>query len=109
MFFIIGHIVVFGCVFGSYAVHGDLGVIWQPLEFFIIFGAAIGAFLIVNTKPILSNTMKSMGLLLKGPRYNKGNYLELLGMLYTGFRLAKTKGDLALESHVEKPEESAVF
>jgi chemotaxis protein MotA len=109
MFFIIGLIIVFGCVFGSYAVHGDMGILWQPLEFIIIFGAAIGAFLIANTKPIISGTMKSMGLLLKGPRYTKASYLELLGMLYAVFKLAKTKGDLALESHVEKPEESAVF
>ena len=30
-------------------------------------------------------------------------------MLYTIFLLAKTKGDLALESHVEKPDESPLF
>ena len=30
-------------------------------------------------------------------------------MLYSIFRLAKSKGDLALESHVEKPEESPLF
>jgi chemotaxis protein MotA len=32
-----------------------------------------------------------------------------LGVLYALFRLAKTKGDLALEGHVEHPEESPLF
>jgi chemotaxis protein MotA len=30
-------------------------------------------------------------------------------MLYATFKLAKTKGDLALESHIDRPEESALF
>src|SRR5208283_5089537 len=30
-------------------------------------------------------------------------------MLFSVFKLAKTKGDLALESHVEKPDESPIF
>jgi len=47
--------------------------------------------------------------LLKGPRYNKTSYVELLSLLYQIFKLSKTKGMLALEGHVEKPEESTLF
>ena len=44
MLVIVGIVVVFGCVFGAYAVHGGhLGVLWQPSEFVIILGAAVGA------------------------------------------------------------------
>ena len=46
---------------------------------------------------------------LKGPTYHKKDYVELLSLLYQVFRLAKTKGMLALEQHVEKPDESALF
>jgi chemotaxis protein MotA len=109
MFFIIGLVVVFGSVIGAYSVHGSLIVLWQPLEFIIIFGAAIGAYIIGNPMPILVGTGKAMGKLMKGPKYKKSHYLELLGVLYAVFKLAKTKGDLALESHVEKPAESALF
>ena len=43
MFFIIGFIVVFGSVVGGYlALGGHLDVLWQPFEFVIIGGAAIG-------------------------------------------------------------------
>ena len=110
MFFIIGCVVVIASVVGGFmGAGGHMSVLWQPLEFVIIFGAAIGAFVIGNPKTVLSGTAKAFGPLLKGSRYTKASYLELLGALYAVFRLAKTKGDLALETHVEKPEESPLF
>jgi chemotaxis protein MotA len=109
MFLIIGLIVVFASVVGGYSVHGNLSVLWQPLEFIIILGALIGAFIISSPKPVLIGTLKSFGTAFKGAKYKQVHYLELLGVLYAVFRLAKTKGDLALESHVEKPTESALF
>jgi flagellar motor component MotA len=39
----------------------------------------------------------------------KRDALELLCTLYVIFKLAKTKGDLALESHCEQPEHSPIF
>src|SRR4029077_17794508 len=36
-------------------------------------------------------------------------YLELLSLLYAVFKMSKTKGALALEQHVEKPDESTLF
>ena len=38
MFAMIGWMVVFGCVFGGFAVHGDIDVFMQPLKFVIISG-----------------------------------------------------------------------
>ena len=110
MFFIIGFVVVAGSVIGGYiALGGHLGVLFQPFEFVIIAGAALGSFVISNPKSVIGGTAKSFGTLLKGPKYNKDSYLELLSVLYSVFRLAKSKGDLALEGHVEKPEESTIF
>ena len=46
---IVGTIIVFVCVFGGYAaMGGKLLVLWQPFEFVIILGAAMGAFIIGN-------------------------------------------------------------
>ena len=110
MFFIIGVVVVFGSVIGGYmGAGGHLDVLWQPFEGVIIFGAGIGAYIISNPKTVLGGTAKAIGPLMRGSKYNKENFLELLGVLYTLFKLAKTKGDLALEVHVEKPEESPIF
>lgn len=109
MFVIIGAVVVLASVFGAFSVHGDLRVLFQPLEFVIILGAAIGAFIIGNTKTNIKQTLKGLKRALKGPTYKKADYVELLSVLYQIFKLAKTKGMLALEQHVEKPDESTLF
>lgn len=110
MLLIVGSVVVILCVFGGYAaMGGHLAVLWQPFEFVIICGAAFGAFIISNRKPVLSHAGSAVGALLKGDKFNKDAYLELLSLLYTIFKLAKTKGALALEQHVENPHESALF
>lgn len=110
MFFIIGFIVVFGSVIGGFlALGGHLDVLWQPFEFVIIGGAAIGAFVISNPKRVIGGVAGSFGTIFKGPKYKKESYLELLSVMYAVFRLAKSKGDLALEGHVEKPEDSDIF
>src|SRR3546814_10524289 len=46
---------------------------------------------------------------IKGRRYKKADYLELLSLLYLIFKLAKTKSMLALEQHIENPQESTIF
>lgn len=109
MLFIVGMIVVFGCVFGGYSVHGDMGIIWQPIEFVIILGGGLGAFVIANPKRVLIGFAKCFGKIIKGPVYNRDSYMELIGCLYSVFKLAKSKGDLALESHVENPADSSLF
>jgi chemotaxis protein MotA len=109
MFVIIGAVIVIGCVFGAFSVHGDLRVLFQPVEFVIILGAAVGAFIIGNTKSNIRQVFKGLKRALKGPTFKKADYVELLSVLYQLFKLAKTKGMLALEQHVEKPDESALF
>ena len=109
MFFIIGFLVVFGAVIGGFSIHGDLTILWQPIEFVIIFGGAFGAFLIANPKGVIVGCGKAMIKIITGPKYNKASYEELLGVLFSVFKLAKTKGDLALETHVENPNESSLF
>jgi len=110
MMFIVGALVVIVCVFGGYmGAGGHLGVLWQPFELVIIMGAGLGGFIIANPKPLLIRCFSAFGDLLKGSKYTKESYLEVLGLLYTIFKLARTKGMLALEAHVEKPEESAIF
>lgn len=110
MLFIVGAIVVTVCVLGGYAAAGGhLYVLWQPFEFVIIFGAAIGAYIISNPKTVLARTGAALGALMRGPKYDKAAYLELLSLLYQVFKIAKTRGLLALEQHIEKPEESTLF
>lgn len=110
MFAIIGIVVTIVCVIGGYAAGGGhLGVLFQPFEFIIILGAAVGSLLLGNPKSTILGIVKNLGTVFKGPHHKRESFVELLSMLYSVFKLAKTKGDLALESHVEKPDESPLF
>lgn len=107
---IVGIVIIFGCVLGSFiAMGGHLDVLFQPFEAIIILGSAMGAFVIGNTGPVLKQTAGVFGILLRGPRYNKAAYVELLGLQFSIFKLIQSKGVLALEPHVENPEGSSIF
>jgi len=80
-----------------------------PGETIIIMGTAICAFLVANSPDAVKHTMKYFGSLLKPSAYKKEDYVELLSVMFTTFKLAKTKGWLALESHIENPHESEHF
>jgi chemotaxis protein MotA len=57
----------------------------------------------------IKHMLGAFGKMLKGAAYHKADYIELLSLLYYLVRLASTKGAMALESHIEKPGESAAF
>jgi len=110
MFVLIGSAIVLASVLGGYLANGGhLAVLIQPFEVVIIVGAAIGGFVTSNRKPVLNATAKAIPALIKAEKYDKEAFLELLSMLYAVFKLAKSKGPLVLEQHVEKPDESSLF
>ncbi|MGP1396156.1 MAG: flagellar motor stator protein MotA [Inquilinaceae bacterium] len=110
MLIVVGAIIVVLSTLGGYsALGGHLGVLWQPFEVVIIIGSGIGAFITANPKQVLTGTMKAIKESFGGQRYNKESYLELLSLMYLIFKLAKTKGMLALETHIENPDESSLL
>jgi chemotaxis protein MotA len=110
MFLMVGTIIILVSVFGGYAANGGhLAVLWQPFEVIIICGAALGAFVIGNPKAVVIGTAKSLVKVFKGSKYKKASYVELLCMLNAVFKLAKTKGSMSLEAHIEQPDDSALF
>lgn len=110
MFPLIGLLVVIGSVAGGYAMGGGhFSILWQPGEFLIIGGAAFGAFLIANTPTVVFGTFKALPRIFLPARYNKKKFTEALAMFYVFFRMARSKGNMILEAHVDKPETSDVF
>lgn len=110
MTFIIGLVVTFGSLFGGYAaMGGHLGVIWQPWEYVIIGGSAIGIFIIANQVYTIKDTGAAIleAVLDKGP--GEKDYLELLGLLHSLLREMRNKGKTGLDSHIEAPENSDIF
>jgi len=104
--------VVLGCVFGGYVVAGGkFAIILHalPFELLIIGGAAIGTFVMANSLADLKHMGAGIGKILRGARFGKPDYVEMLSLLYVLVRLAQTKGAMALEPHIEHPEESSAF
>jgi chemotaxis protein MotA len=103
---------VFVCVFGSYLASGgsmEPLVEAVPFEMWTIGGAAIGTFLMSNSMHDVKHTIAGFGKIIKGAVYKKSDYVELLSLMYFLVRLASTKGNMALEPHIEKPSESTAF
>lgn len=110
MKFILGMLFVTGSVIGGYTLsHGHLGILLQPYEFLIIFGAASGAFLASNPGTVVKGVLGSIPTLLKGSKYNKQSYLDLLALMYELFSKARKEGLMALENDIEEPNESEIF
>lgn len=80
-----------------------------PHEMMTIGGCAIGAFIVANPMHVIKSTMKNMNCVVKPEAHTKGSYLELMSIMYMLFKLARTKGWLALESHIEQPHDSDLF
>lgn len=107
---ILGFLMVPICVLGGYmAMGGKLMVLWQPFEVVIIVGAAVGAYMIANPNHVIHESWVGTKAIFKKGPYFKSDYLELLCLLFVLFKLARTKGFLALEQHIEDPDTSEIF
>jgi chemotaxis protein MotA len=99
-------------VFGSYLVSGgSIEVLAEalPFEMWTIGGSAVAAFAMGNSMHELKHSVGKFKKIFSGAAYRKTDYIDLLSLLYYLVRLASTKGNMALEPHIEKPEESAAF
>lgn len=108
---IVGILIIFVMVFGGYiAAGGKLGIILKalPFEFMMIGGAATGAFVISNDMSGIKHTMKDVGKVFKGPHWKPEDYKDLLCLLFELIRLAR-QNPVALEEHVEQPDQSSIF
>jgi len=112
MFVLIGYAVALGCIFGAYVLHGgNMGVIIHalPTELMAILGGALGAFVVNNQPKVLKATLAALPTLLKGSKYSKARYMELLALLYDILQKARKEGLMSIENDVERPHESALF
>ena len=111
MFGVVGIVVIFVCVFGGYILAGGkMGIILHslPFEMMIILGSAMGAFFIGNELAIVKQTMKDMGKVFKGPKWQAQDYEDLLVLMFSLIRVSR-QNPLELEEHIENPQESSFF
>jgi chemotaxis protein MotA len=110
VFVIVGYIIVCASVFGGFALAGGhLAALFQPVELLMIGGAAIGAFVVGNTSKAQKATLKALPMTLKGSKYTKAMYMELMALLYDILAKVRKEGLMTIEDDVEKPAQSPLF
>ncbi len=110
MLVIVGCLIVFGSVFGGFALAGGhLAALYQPLELLIIGGAAVGAFVLGNTVKAQKATLKTLPKVMEGTKYTKALYMDLMALLYDLLAKVRKEGLMSIENDVESPNESPIF
>lgn len=112
MYAAIGIVVLLLMVFGGFAITGGaLGPVMHavPHEMLIIGGAALGATIAGNSLHELKAIGGSFGKIFKGPKHNKQDHMDAIALTSKLMKLLRAEGPVALESHVQEPQSSAIF
>lgn len=110
MFILLGYLAVGAAVFVSYtSMGGHLGALYQPFEFVLIAGCAIGAYVGGSNGASIRLLFKAVPKALRRNPYGKSLYMELLALLYTLLNKARRDGLMSIESDIEEPAASAIF
>lgn len=110
MFVMLGYIITVGCVLGGFILGGGhLGALWQPFEFMIIGGAALGALIASNDREGLVALLKVIPSLFKRRKQDHHLYLELLSCMYEILSKTRKEGLISIEDEVDHPASSAIF
>lgn len=107
---LIGFIIAIGSLLGGYAaLGGHLTVLWQPWEFVIIGGTALGIFIVGNTLRTVRDTGRGIFEAVIGDVPRRQHYLGVLEVLYALMRELRSKGRSDVEKHIEDPDNSEIF
>ncbi|MEO1045838.1 MAG: flagellar motor stator protein MotA [Pseudomonadota bacterium] len=108
----VGLVVLIVMVFGGFIISGgDIGPVLAalPLEMMIIGGAGVAAIITGNS----IHQVKALGggfvRVFSGPKYKRDDFLNCIFLTSKLMKLLRTEGPVALEPHVEEPQNSAIF
>jgi chemotaxis protein MotA len=112
MWQIIGIAGVFLAVGAGYAISGGhFAVLLEAAgpELLTILGAGCMTVLIGNDVGTVRHVFGGLLKVFSGPRWKKADYKDALCLLFLLVRVARQEGNMALEKHIESPEQSAIF
>jgi chemotaxis protein MotA len=110
MLMIVGFVTVLITVLGGFLLEGGaLGVLNQPAEFVIIFGAAVGGLIVGTPAKTLVATAQQIKAVLAGQTVARADYQDLLSMLYQLFKVVQQSGVMGLETHFDDPAKSPIL
>jgi chemotaxis protein MotA len=110
MYLIIGAVVVLASVLGGFMmVGGKLLALWHVNEFVVIIGCALGSWVVATPIKVIKASLAGVKGVLKGPKYKREDYVDLLKLIYELLVKMRREGMMAIEAHIEQPNESSIF
>lgn len=110
MLVLIGYLIVAASVFGGFVLAGGhVAALFQPIELLMIGGAAAGSFFVGNNMRAISATFAALPSVLRGNKYSKAHYLQLLALMAELLAKIRKDGMMSVEADIDKPADSALF
>src|SRR5208283_735800 len=107
MFVLIGSALVIGSVLGGYLMEqGNISLLLQPAALIIIFGAAIGGFIISSPLKVIKAVQGGIMRMFKSSVYSSRDYMDALVLLSEIFYKIRKEGLVSIESDLDEPEKS---
>ena len=107
---ILGLITVFLIIIGALAFSGSPAIVDAlPFELALIGGAAAGTLLIGNSPQVAKAAAGGFVTAMKGPKWRRSDYGNLLTGMHDLMRRARRGGIVAIEADIEAPASSPVF
>jgi chemotaxis protein MotA len=107
---LVGLVITLGCLLGGFiAMGGHVEVIWQPWEYVIICGSALGTFVVANPMKTIKDSGHGVLEALKDASPKSRQYLDVLGVLYSLMRELRGKPRNEVEAHLDDPSQSPIF
>jgi len=107
---LVGLIITLAAMLGSFwAMGGHIEVIWQPWEYVIICGAALGTFVVANPVKTIKDVGRGIVEVLRMLTPKPDEYLDVLGVLHDVMRELRGATRNELEKHIENPNASLLF
>jgi len=110
MLVIVGYLIIIAAIMGGFiGGGGHPAVMFQPFEFVIIIGSALGAFICGNSFSVIKASLAQATGTLKASKCDKAYYLELLLSFYTLAIKIRKEGLLSLEDIIDGPQIDTIF
>jgi chemotaxis protein MotA len=107
---ILGLVLGAGSLVGGFLAEGGrLGILWQPFEFLIIGGIAIGVFLMGNPFSTITDTFRGLLEAVANKVPKRKDFLAVLSLLFALMRDLRTRPRNEVEAHIDDPQNSPLF
>jgi chemotaxis protein MotA len=108
--FIIGLMIAVGSILGGYgALGGHLEVLFQPFEFLIIAGTALGIFIVANPLATIKDCGNAVAEAVTDAVPRPRDFLDVLSAMHALMRELRGKSRVEVEGHFDNPAESPIF